>query len=288
VGISHLAQLRKKSRLTQSQLAQKLGLPVAYGQKKVSQWEAGLTKPSEEELARLAKVMKVSIDEIALYVAEPGGQSSLELGVRLAASDRPALFAICYTGRPRIMSDSFVRARFVEAMKRTLSMAMFVPFPMAAPSSQSSARMLLAGYYSRVWGSVLDVRDRLQAEVGHDRNIGLYGPSQNTIGEPWFTPPFGSRYALLVQKNAQGDADKSLYITLETAQNKSLQLIGTASDDATFEEIQSWEAFFNPVITAWMTDNSLPHHDCGTWQYMHEPSRAAAVTKGQAKKPRKP
>ena len=145
----------------------------------------------------------------------------------------------------------------------------------------SKARNIRADGRRPIWQSLLARRAT---------SAGPHGQNQlpkSWIGhEPWFTPPFGSRYALLFQKNAQGDADKSLYITLETAQNKSLQLIGTASDDATFEEIQSWEAFFNPVITAWMTDNSLPHHDCGNWQYMHEPSRAAAVAKGRAKQPR--
>ena len=195
MGISHLTQLRKKAGLTQRQLAEGLGLPAAYGQKKVSQWEAGLTKPNDKELARLAKVLDVSVDDIAIYVSDPGGQSSLDLATRLVESDRPALFAICFSGRSRIMSDSIVRARFVKAMKRNLSVAMFVPFPTTAPSSQSSARMLLAGYYSRVWGSVLEVRDKLQTEVGRERNIGLYGPNQDIVREPWFAPPFGSRYA---------------------------------------------------------------------------------------------
>ncbi|SRR5712692_8993317 len=132
--------------------------------------------------------------------------------------------------------------------------------------------MLLAGYYNRVWGSVLEVRDRLQAEIGREGNIGLYGPRQGIVDEPFLTPPFSSRYALLLEKNTRGDPDRSLYLSVETAENKHLQLIGTSNSDSTYEEIQNWEAFFNPVIAAWIADNSLPHHDCGNWQYIRQSS----------------
>lgn len=285
MGNSHLAQLRKNSPLTQSELAKKMGLPAAYGQKKVSQWEAGHAKPNKDEQERLAKILGVSPDELGLALSEPGGQSSLELAGRLLTSNRPSLFAICFSGRPRIMSDSVVRAKFVQAMKRNLSVAMFVPFPTIAPSTPSSSRMLLAGYYSRVWGSVLEVREKLQAEIGRDHNIGLYGPRNG--GEPWLIPPFGSRYALLLEKNDQGDAEKSLYISVETSRNKNLQLVGTTNDDASYEEIQNWEAFFNPVVAAWMSTDTLPRNECGNWQHIQEPSTRTIAVKHERQRSKK-
>src|SRR6266478_4094557 len=101
-------------------MAQRLGLPPAYGQKKVSQWEAGISKPNEKELVQLATALKIPHDEIGRYFTDPSAQPAVELSRRLATSTRPALFAMCFSGRPRIMADSFVRARFVEAMKRHL------------------------------------------------------------------------------------------------------------------------------------------------------------------------
>jgi transcriptional regulator with XRE-family HTH domain len=277
--MSQLAELRRSAGFTQRKLAQKLGLALAYGQKKVSQWEAGLSKPNERELARLAKILKTPPGELAIYFEDPGTQSTMELANRLAKSNRPSLFAICYSGRPRIMVDSFIRARFVEAVRRELSVAMFVPYPMGLPASNSSSQMLLAGYYNRVWGSVLEVRERLQAEVSAERKIAVYGPKTDIVTQPFLIPPFSSRYALLLEKKPQGDPDKSLYLSVETAEKKNLQLIGTAKNDATNEEIQNWEGFFNPIITAWMADNSLPHQDCGNWQYVCEaPPKATSKT----------
>ena len=177
------------------------------------------------------------------------------------------------------MVDSFIRSKFVEAVKRELSVAMFVPYPMSLPASNSSAHMLLAGYYNRVWGSVLEVRDRLQAEVGAERKVAVYGPKTEIVTQPFLIPPFSSRYALVLEKKPQGDPDRTFYLSVETAEKKNLQLIGTAENDATYEEIQNWEGFFNPIITAWMADGSLPHQDSGNWQYVREaPPKATSKT----------
>jgi transcriptional regulator with XRE-family HTH domain len=273
---SYFTDLRKRVGLTQKQLGEKLGLPASYGQKKVSQWEANLTRPDSEEVEKLAKVLKVPREQLVGYFTDPGAQSLVDLFARLSTSERPALFAVCYSGRPRILSDPYIRAKFEQALKHNLFVAMFVPFPLPA-GGKSASNLLLAAYYTRVWGSVFASVERLRGEVNSkdlDKHLAIYGPKQPPKSELAMIPPFVSRYSLLLEKNEIGDFDKSLYLAVETADSKHLQLIGTHKDESATEQIQDWEAYFAGVINTWVKTVTLPKHDSGYWQYMNEPTRA--------------
>lgn len=53
-----LKELRKKARLTQVEIAEKLGI----SQPAYASWERGTKKPTQENLVRLAQVLNVTID----------------------------------------------------------------------------------------------------------------------------------------------------------------------------------------------------------------------------------
>lgn len=270
---SFLSELRKQAGLTQDELGKKIGLPDSYAQKKVSQWESDLTRPNAAEIDKLSKVLKVPLEELRSYFADRNSRSTVELFSRLAVLDRPALLAVCYSGRPRVHVDAFVRAKYEEALKRNLFVAMFVPFPMTGGDTSSGSSLLLTGYSNRVWGSIFALNDKLRSSLG-DREFtkhrGTYGPKVAAKPDSILVPPFLSRYALLLEKNKRGDYDRTLYLWVETAENKQVQLIGTSDNEGADEQIQSWEAYFEGVITSWMKDNVLPTHDSGYWRYIKE------------------
>jgi transcriptional regulator with XRE-family HTH domain len=273
---SYLTDLRKRARLTQKQLGEKLGLATSYGQKKISQWESDLARPDSEEIEKLAKVLKVPRDQLAGYFTDRSAQSLVDLFTRLSVSERPALFAVCYSGRPRILADPFIRAKYEQALKRNLFVAMFVPFPLLPGSGKSASNLLLAAYYTRVWGSVFASIERLRGEINGkelDKHLAVYGLKQPTKSEVVMIPPFVSRYSLLLEKNEMGDFDKSLYLAVETADRKELQLIGSHKDESATEQIQDWEAYFAGVVSTWIKTTTLPKHDSGYWQYVAEPTR---------------
>lgn len=56
----NLKKLRKEQKLTQADLAEKLG----YGYTAISKYESGRNEPSIKDLKRLAEIFKVSVDEL--------------------------------------------------------------------------------------------------------------------------------------------------------------------------------------------------------------------------------
>ena len=55
-----ISELRKKNHLTQEQLAEKLNV----ARQTISKWECNETSPSLEDASKLAKIFKVSLDEL--------------------------------------------------------------------------------------------------------------------------------------------------------------------------------------------------------------------------------
>lgn len=53
-----LKKLRKKARLTQVDIARKLGI----SQQAYASWERGIKKPTQENLVKIAQVLNVSVD----------------------------------------------------------------------------------------------------------------------------------------------------------------------------------------------------------------------------------
>lgn len=53
-----LKNLRKKARLTQTDVAEKLGI----SQQAYASWERGVKKPTQDNLVKIAQILKVSID----------------------------------------------------------------------------------------------------------------------------------------------------------------------------------------------------------------------------------
>jgi transcriptional regulator with XRE-family HTH domain len=266
--------MRKHAGLTQKQLSQKLGLRESYGQKKISLWESGLSRPDPKEIEKLTKVFKVSQDQLAGYFADRSAQSIVGLFSRLVTLERPALLAVCYSGRPRILGDPFIRAKYEQALKRNLWVAMFVPFDLRTGDGPLSPNLLLAGYYTRVWGGVFASQERSRDEMSAKdlgKHLAVYGPRRTTTkSEIVLTPPFFSRYSLLLEKNEIGGLDKSLYLAVETAESKHLELIGTDKDDSASEQIQDWEAYFGGVISTWIKSTTLPKGECGYWQHVEQ------------------
>ena len=67
---SNIRQLRKKSGLTQIELAEKLGVSIAT----LRRWEAGETSPNATRIIELANLLEVLPDEI---VTESGNSKAL-------------------------------------------------------------------------------------------------------------------------------------------------------------------------------------------------------------------
>ena len=62
----NLIQLRKFHRLTQEELAEKIGVT----RQAIAKWEAGETMPDLEKCRLLAEIFEVSLDDLANYEAE--------------------------------------------------------------------------------------------------------------------------------------------------------------------------------------------------------------------------
>lgn len=62
----NLIQLRKYNRLTQEDLAEKVGVT----RQAIAKWEAGETMPDLEKSRLLAEVLEVSLDDLAKYESE--------------------------------------------------------------------------------------------------------------------------------------------------------------------------------------------------------------------------
>jgi len=266
---SYLADLRRRHNLTQEKLARKLGFPASYGQKKISQWEAGLTRPTEEYLGKLAHVLEVDYEVLVKRLSDGRSQSPLELFDRLSTSELPSLLAVCYSGRPRTLADSLVRAKYEAALKKNLYTAMFVPFAIPTAEAAPTSMLLLSGYFARVWGGVFASQERRREVLGAkelDKHIGIYGPRSSAKPDHLLIPPFVSRYSLLIEKGSDGGLTKSLYLAVETAETKTFQLIGTSEDENAAEQIQDWEAYFGPVVKVWVKETALPQRNCGYWQ----------------------
>jgi|SRR5579862_8801275 len=266
--MGYLTDLRKKAGLTQQKLAVKLGMKAEYGQKRISMWERGDALPSDQELEELARLYKVTPEQIRDSFADPSAGSAFQLADHIASLSRPALFAICYSGAPRIMLDSMLRQKFVRAASKFLSFAMFVPYPSIREATTDSNSLLLTAFYTRVWGSVLAMREVVKAESTRRNAVGVYGPRVQD-GAKQYPAPFSSRYALLLESTSDEKTfEKSLYLTIETPKSKRVDLIGTARDETVLDQINCWEAFFGPVIRTWQKELKLPTGDCGRWQYV--------------------
>jgi len=269
---SYLGELRRQAGLTQRELAEQVGFEASYGQKRISQFESDIAKPTPDEMAKLAKALKTPRAELESYFTDPATHSALKLFTRLAETKNPALMTVCYSGPPKILMEASIRSKILEAMSRNLYLAMFVPFPLGSTgdtNTDDGASLLLSSYYSRVWGSVLASREKLKTELGAkiaEKHVGLFGPCRQT--EPGLLiPPFLSRYVLLHEKEEDGHYSRSLYLWVETLHVKRMQIIGTDEDDVVRDQLDSWEAFFGSVISSWCRDNQIPKANCGYWQY---------------------
>ena len=69
----NLVQMRKMKRLTQEDIAEKLGVT----RQAVAKWEAGETVPDLDKCKMLAEIFEVSLDDLANY--EPDENMGLEL-----------------------------------------------------------------------------------------------------------------------------------------------------------------------------------------------------------------
>ena len=63
----NLVQLRKYKRLTQEELAEKVGV----SRQAIAKWEAGETMPDLEKSRLLAEIFEVSLDDLANYEKDP-------------------------------------------------------------------------------------------------------------------------------------------------------------------------------------------------------------------------
>ncbi len=55
---------REKRKLTQKELAKKMGLDETKGQVYISRWETGSTSPSIQSLVKLSEILNVKIDKL--------------------------------------------------------------------------------------------------------------------------------------------------------------------------------------------------------------------------------
>ena len=255
--------------MTQAELARELGLDTTYGQKKISQIETDLVRPSAQEIDRLATVLKVPRKDLEAHFNDPGAHVALELFSRLAQAETPSVMAVCYSGPPKAFLEGPIRTKVIDAIRKQLSVAMFLPFPHPPWSGNvtSGSDLRLAGYYSRVWGSVLTAREKLKNELGDDvvrERIGIYCPIDPE--KTGLIPPFLSRYSLLIETDENGHQARSLYLWIETLEVKRIHLIGTHEDDAALDQIETWEAFFNGVVAGWVKTNQLPSGVSGYWK----------------------
>ena len=144
------------------------------------------------------------------------------------------------------------------AFKHQLRCALFVPVP-PPPYTGPSSAWQMESYWQRVW--------RRAAHHKDNPNFAIYFPQQQEGVRPHSMPPFFSRYFLLLEPNAP-DFDRSLYLTVETQENKQMELIATKDAAGQYSVITDWEQYFGSVLEEWMKDKEkkLPSGECGYWK----------------------
>ena len=69
-----LYELRKANRLSQEDLAEKLGV----SRQTISKWEGGITTPELEKLVQMSKIFNVNLDEIVYGIKESAIDETME------------------------------------------------------------------------------------------------------------------------------------------------------------------------------------------------------------------
>jgi transcriptional regulator with XRE-family HTH domain len=255
-----LLELRRSLGYTQL----KLGLLVAreikkhfskpYAQKKISQWESGITRPNEEESNALAHLFGLGRPEIEQFFSKAAPLSAADMLEDLSISAKPSLVIACYSSKPRATLVQDVRKALANALTANVSFAMFFPHPLAIdPSLAASFDDDLLKYYCDTWNQVLAHYKDLRSDLipAKRKNIILYAPKPPLRGANILVPPSNIRYTLVTQTVGQADFQSTLYSWVETESVDGLYRVGTFSLQKAASQIPAWQGYFGKVISHW-------------------------------------
>ena len=276
----NLADLRKLRNFSQ----QELGLRVAKelrlkwkesaAQKRVSNWESGVSSPDPTERRALAKVLGVGIQQLDTALVQRQKTSGTQAFFEKLAGGPPSFVGICFTARPIGHNDSAILTAMQKGVASgNISFAMFVPgsdVGLSPPTENedpavSDDRAILTGYIKNVWKEVHSYcKAIVHGAAGKNLadHLKMYKPAADTNGSPSPFPPGGSRYCLIVQAPEGQAYKRELYLWVHTERFNDLDLVDTTEDGF---QLEIWERYFSAVLTSWINKKKLPA-DGGFWK----------------------
>jgi len=292
-----LADLRKRRSLSQQEVGVRVAKDLhlkwtpSAAQKRISNWEAGTSRPSASERRALAKVLGIAARDLDSAILDSAIQKPRATGAwgpfeALAADDALDSFvAICFTSKPA----GPLYPAILSAMQRgiahgKISFAMFGPFcleSIVSPGDQTddpeTARdygFLDGSYIKHVWNGVFDyykaIREGVMKQASNgfvlEDHLKIYKPADGSV--PF--PPSGSRHCLVIRAVSEvvGAYDKKLYMWIHTAQFNDLEIVDTDRDGS---QLELWEAYYTDVVRPWFRDKSLPDRNVGFWRTVDVP-----------------
>jgi transcriptional regulator with XRE-family HTH domain len=287
---SWITQYREKRDMSQRALAEAvaaamLSSPIsrkntkkpksfAYLKKRISELESGYGVPTPDEIDALSRTFDLTAERILTYVRNPGGRTAVSLFDRLLESSSKAVLLACYSGNPRIPSDPEVVERVRACLRKNLSLGMCIPYPNAPVSGPGA--LALSAYYQRVRARVIETRELLckglPESVRRD-NLAIYEP--RPVGEKQMGalfPPYFSRYGLLAEEipGSPASLKMTLFLWVETAETRSMQLIGGMDDPAAQMQIEDWRGYFYELLNHWADHKTLPIRSLEHWARITE------------------
>jgi hypothetical protein len=239
---------------------------AGYMQKRVSEIESGRAIPTGPEAAALSSVLQIPEDRLVAYFKNPGIRSAVDLFERLTQQKARSVMLACFSGRPRIPADPEALDALREAIVRGFCFGMCIPFP----RTREGSRGVLETYYEGVRERVRDTHDFICKVLDADTRkncIAAYEPKRGASVPFALLPPYFSRYALVAEElpTSTRNARLSLYLWVETAESRNLQLIGTMEDEGARIQIEAWRAYFSELLDYWMEHKALPKSGLENW-----------------------
>ena len=208
----------------------------------------------------LSEILEVAKDSLIRSFDPRLPHTATDVFEHLSRVDYPALAAICFSGQPRGPAHPDLVKTIVKGLNNNLSLAMFVPYVTGQVKvpNRSHAVNLLKAHYDSVLASVLSYRDQLRTgltDKEKQSKVNVFTP--NATVSSFLLPPFLSRYTLIIEDSLGSNSNKSLYLWVNIAESAKFEEIETMAYHPALAEAQLWEAYYQDVVSLWMTHKSF-------------------------------
>lgn len=242
-----LIGFRKQRGLSQQELgrqvAKRMGLDWTdtAAQKRISNWESGLSEPNDQEQRVLAKILGVSLEQIKSNLGKTSQDSIFHWLARSEAEQ--SFIGICCTSGPREIYDLGMLESLQKGIAaQKISVAIFIPGNTIPNTDMNST--ILNGYIAGVHLDVLEYyRCLLASSEDASNRVKVYQPATELI-DPF--PPMRSCHYLVAYRD-RGTLQSRLYLWVRTVSHDELMLVDSDYTSRT----TVWQNYFTPVFTTW-------------------------------------